>query len=579
MSLTAALYTGLSGLDVNSKSLDVIGNNITNVNTSGFKSDRAVFESQLSHNLTLGTGPTATSGGINPSQIGLGVLLGGTKRNFNNGSIQPSGVNTDLALEGAGFFIVNQNGTTAYTRNGNFDLDAQNNLSTITGGIVQGFGIDTDFNIIPGQLTNINIPVGTLTLAEATQNVSIAGNLNASGTVGSLNSITTTQALEDSTAPGTIAGTTLLANTRVVGSVTNAFSAGEVITIQGAEKGGKALPTLKFAVGTPPVGTIVDASGTTVADLMTFIQDALGINVDPSIGDGAGVTLNGSGQIQIKSNFGTVNDVAIQTADLFTNGVPAQPLVFSKSQSANGESVRTTFQVFDSLGTPLSVDITMVLESKTSNGTIWRFFAESSDDTDVSLALEDAPAVGGSGTLSFNTFGQLASTTPINITIDRTSTGAVDPLVVQLNFAATGQPVTALTDKISQIAATFQDGSPIGTLASFSIGEDGVITGAFSNGLNRSLGQVAVATFANPEGLTDAGRNLYLTGPNSGTAVNVAPLTFGAGRIIAGALELSNVDLSQEFVNLITASTGFSAASKVITTSDQLIQELLAVSR
>ena len=116
---------------------------------------------------------------------------------------------------------------------------------------------------------------------------------------------------------------------------------------------------------------------------------------------------------------------------------------------------------------------------------------------------------------------------------------------------------------------------PPGTLSSFSIGSDGIITGAYSNGMTRSLGQVAVASFANPDGLNNVGGNVYAQGANSGVAVITAPQQLGTGAVRSGALELSNVDLSKEFTNLIIASTGFSASSKVITTSDQLIQELL----
>jgi flagellar hook protein FlgE len=125
----------------------------------------------------------------------------------------------------------------------------------------------------------------------------------------------------------------------------------------------------------------------------------------------------------------------------------------------------------------------------------------------------------------------------------------------------------------------FQDGFSTGTLIDYSVGQDGVITGTFSNGLNQTLGQMAVGTFANPAGLLARSNNIYFIGPNSGEARITPPLTLGAGKINAGTLELSNVDLSREFINLITSSTAFSAASRVITTSDQLLQELLLIAR
>ena len=136
-----------------------------------------------------------------------------------------------------------------------------------------------------------------------------------------------------------------------------------------------------------------------------------------------------------------------------------------------------------------------------------------------------------------------------------------------------------MTDITSQISALSQDGSGIGTLEDFSISTDGTISGVFSNGLLRNIGQVVLATFANPRGLLDLGGNLFNLSSNSGNATIALPGSGRAGRIVGGALELSNVDLSEEFINLITASTGFSANARVLSTSDRLIQELLATAR
>ncbi|MEM1072713.1 MAG: flagellar hook-basal body complex protein, partial [Planctomycetota bacterium] len=119
----------------------------------------------------------------------------------------------------------------------------------------------------------------------------------------------------------------------------------------------------------------------------------------------------------------------------------------------------------------------------------------------------------------------------------------------------------------------------IGTLSSYSVAPDGIITGTFSNGLLRSLGQVAIADFTVPEGLVEIEQNLYRPGPNSGPAIITEPLELGTGRVVSGALETSNVDLGEEFIELILASTGYSASSRVIRTSDELIQQLLVLGR
>ena len=263
----------------------------------------------------------------------------------------------------------------------------------------------------------------------------------------------------------------------------------------------------------------------------------------------------------------------------------ANPLRFTKTAEATGESVRNTFIVYDSLGSELSVDLTLVLAGRDSSGTYWRAFLHSADDTDLALHLENGPRVGAFGSdvplLRFDNFGRLATAPTISVELDRASVGSVDPLIFDLSFESSGESVTALADgaRGSQIAATFQDGSPIGVLNSFSVGENGVITGGFSNGLTRTVGQIALANFTNPEGLVDAGNNLFMVGPNSGTPLVTEPLAFGTGRIVGGALELSNVDLSQEFISMILTSTGYSASARLITTTDQLIQQLLQLGR
>jgi len=154
--------------------------------------------------------------------------------------------------------------------------------------------------------------------------------------------------------------------------------------------------------------------------------------------------------------------------------------------------------------------------------------------------------------------------------------------VVEAGLASLDSPaeqISSLTDTRSNLAAVFQDGSPIGTLNGFSIGGDGLITGSFSNGLSRTIGQVALAKFSNSAGLVDIGNSMFQVGPNSGDPLVAAPLDFGTGRLIGGALELSNVDLSREFIDMILASTGYSASSRVITTTDELIDQLLLLGR
>src|SRR5690606_11960680 len=133
MASTTSLLTGLSGLVANSRRLDVIGNNISNVNTTAFKSNRMHFAPAFSRNISLGTAPGANTGGTNPAQVGLGVTVAGTQRNFATGPISPTGIPTDLAIDGDGFFVVQRAGREYYTRAGAFQLNSANELVTISG--------------------------------------------------------------------------------------------------------------------------------------------------------------------------------------------------------------------------------------------------------------------------------------------------------------------------------------------------------------------------------------------------------------------------------------------------------------
>ncbi|MHC4429385.1 MAG: flagellar hook-basal body complex protein, partial [Planctomycetota bacterium] len=455
MASTTALFTGLSGLSTNARNLDVIGNNIANVNTIAYKSNRMIFAPTFSRNFSLGTAPTATTGGTNPGQIGLGVTIAGTQRNFNNGSISPTGVATDVAIEGEGFFIVDAAGEQLYTRAGAFQLNSDNDLVTISGDRVQGFGVDPQFNVITGSLQDLNIPVGTLTLAEATRNVTYTGNLNASGVVASTGSVHesrefyTDAALLINEDPAALSDLTVLGNNLYIsdgaGGSFLALEGGRqaIVTIQNVEKGGKDLGTVTFgfmdAVDAAANG--VDAFGSDLDDFGAFLDSVFGLDDLPISGQDLGGSVSISagpvppmGTLVINGNEGTVQDLDIDTGDLVvTYGDPAgvginQPFVMAKTGIANGESVRTSFVVYDSLGTPLTVDISMVLQTTTPGvGSTWQFVAESNDNDDASAADAFVERNVGLGVLEFDANGKFVSATNQAFSIIRTN-GAISPL-------------------------------------------------------------------------------------------------------------------------------------------------------
>jgi len=586
MASTTAMYSALSGLNANARSLDVIGNNIANVNTTAFKSNRLLFSSMFSRTFSIGTPPGETTGGTNPGQIGLGVAIAGTQRNFTGGTISPTGDSRDLAIEGDGFFVVDAAGSQSYTRAGAFRTNAEHDLVNIDGDRVLGFGVDSNFNITAGALVPLNIPIGAMTLAEATRNVHLSGNLNADGALPTRGSRTELVSQVPSVGlraiatanPPPGAGNQLEPTTRLVDvedpqqtlSGIPLFFVGDTFELRGAEKGTKTLAAAQLAI----------TDTVTVQDLMDFLTQALGIQqtgtANPD-GRTPGVSLEPHlGILTVDGNTGTANSLRIDPSDLRvlddSGDFRRTAFATETKQTADGEGVRTTYVVYDSLGAPVEVDVAMVLDSKSNSGTTWRYYLDSADDSDLAIAL-------GTGLVSFDTSGRLTTTAPIQVVVDRDGTGALSPLAFEMSLSSGQDSVTALADDDSNIAATFRDGSPIGTLTTYAVGQDGTINGSFSNGLTRTLGQVTLATFANNEGLIDVGGNLFRAGPNSGTPVITPAGSLGAGRIVGGALELSNVDLSAEFIGLIQASTGFSASSRVIQTTNDLYQQLLVLGR
>src|SRR5258706_11208888 len=442
MALTSALFTGLSGLDVNQTKLQVVGNNIANANTVAFKSSRALFSSQFYVTDGAGGAPQGSFGGANPSQRGLGAQVAAIEKDFNPGSIEATGKNTDLAIEGDGFFVVK--GTEQkYTRDGSFSLNSLNQLVNSSGDYVQGFGVDSNYNVIPGQIGDITVPLGALTSAKETQNAYFKGHLNANGAVATGASILTSQPLAlvggGATAP---ASTDLLTNiASASGTATALFTAGQVFTLD-AKKGGRDVAPATFIV----TGT------NTLGNLMTFFQEGMGIfpqginpgevpddlniatpqpglSLDTTVGDPAG-----SVRITATGNLGAENAIEIPGSG-FVDATGQKPLAFADGQNAGGilsdptgESVHTSIVAYDSLGTPISVGVTAVFESAANTGNTWRFYAESADDTDPATNLQ-------SGTLTFDSTGKLIASTGASVQIDRQATGAKTPMSVKLDFS------------------------------------------------------------------------------------------------------------------------------------------------
>jgi flagellar hook protein FlgE len=606
--ITSSLNTALSGLATSQEEIGVVGNNIANVDTVGFKASSLDFKTQFLQNFTFGSAPNGDLGGTNPLQIGLGATSGAITTDFSDGALQATGVDTNLAIQGNGFFVLKQGTQQVYTRDGSFQLNGLNQLVSGTGQLVQGYTVDSNYNVIPGTLTNLTIPVGTASVAQATTNVNISGQLDADGVLPTTPAQLYTTYYQ-ATAPGVVDPTNPPTGATALTALSDSsgnflYQAGDVITLNATEGTSPSnAPNNSTTRSTTNTFTVTGSS--TLSDLTTFLQGALGINVATNANDGVvatsptGLTLPGTPGVNITTgpgtpgnppanaavvsivgNLGTGNDITLDQNSLtVTHGGVVQPTTqaFTKVANADGESAYTTTNVFDSLGNTLNLNVIVSLVSKTSTGTTWQVYATSPDGTGTGAQFSNSI---GLGTLTFDGNGNLLNSTTPNVTIDRANTGAIPNLQFSVDFSkvqAQG-PTDGVTNDNSSLNAS-ADGAIPGVLKTFSIGPDGTIVGAFSNGLNRTVGQVALATFQNNEGLVNEGGNTYVAGPNSGNAIITTPGALSSGSLTAGSLEGSNVDLSTEFVKLISASTAFSASSRVITSANQLLQDLLSAAR
>ncbi len=348
-----------------------------------------------------------------------------------------------------------------------------------------------------------------------------------------------------------------------------------------ARKGGRSLETKNFEI----------TATSTMQDLADFMQQALGIqtsgsdSVNPlpgsinNIEGETGTLLPGAylinGQLRFVSNNGVDNAVEVDlTSFRITDSagtVTTPNLAFGSAQEAVGQSAVADFVAYDSLGMPIRVRTTAVLESRSDSETVYRWFADSADNA---TGVDSGIAV-GNGLLRFDGNGNFITATNDTVAVNRSGVPSVSPLQFKIDFSS----MSGLAATKPTMAAARQDGSPPGKLTSYVIGEDGTIRGVFSNGISRDLGQLRLARFSNPEGLEQRGQNKYAQGINTGLPILGSPGENGIGTVAAGSLELSNTDVGKDLVNLVLASTQYRSNARVITATQQLFDELLNIRR
>ena len=405
-----------------------------------------------------------------------------------------------------------------YTRDGGFTLNADNQLVNSQGLSVQGYGVDSNFNLVTTQLQNLTIPLGNLNVAKQTTSVSMNGALLPTGQVATQGAQLLSDTLGDAGNSGADAtSSTLLTNLEDPPGTSLGIKAGDVLQFT-PQVGGATLQPVTLDV----------KSGTTLGEFTSFLDGSLGIqsgngvpndpNELPAAGQPGVNVVNG--QIQIVGNMGTVNDIDFAAGDLTDNGTTL-PINFTKDQTANGESANTNFIVYDSLGTPITVSMSAVLQSTAPDATTYRYFFNSADNDGPSTAL-------GTGTITFGSSGQVVSGGTASFSIDRSGTAAVSPMVVTANLS--GISGISSTTQGSTLTLASQNGAAPGSLTSFTIDPNGVVNGVFNNGVTETIGQVVLAQFSNQQGLVANGNGTYTqSGPIPGRPTSSSRTLAGPG--------------------------------------------------
>lgn len=563
-----ALFSGVTGLDTSTTRMDVVGNNVANVNTIGFKRSRVTFEEGMSQLIEGATGPAERLGGSNPTQVGTGARIGSVDRIFSQGNLEQTGVETDLALQGTAFFIVSDGNQNFYSRVGNFQLDGFGRLvDPVNRFVVQGFAYDRDSGNFSGALGALKVPIGEAEPATATSKINYHGNLDAdsepAGTRGQ--SSVFYDAVGDPAA-----GDAKLIDLR-------ADSVGVVPLLEGGD-------SINFSatVGGHQINGVFDVTdGSTVADLLSAVQDQLNSADDV---DGVTLEMDENGRIRLASpdTLGTSAEVVgliIQAED--SGAVPRDDFnslagLTTTQQAQDPGTFTEETVVYDSLGFShvVEIEFTRVLGA---NQFTWQATVDGGN-TDVLIGGEGRATFNNDGSLSGFFYNPSGDVLPTKMVVSP-NTGAKAPLEIQLAPGSIGGFDGLTMLKATGTLEATQDGFTQGKMVDFRIDREGTVSARFSNGVSRAVGRLALAEFVNPVGLLNLGGSNYASTANSGEAlVGTAGASIKAD-VVSGSIEQSNVDLAREFSNMILAQRGFQASARVITTSDEILSELLNLKR
>jgi flagellar hook protein FlgE len=561
--MSFALSSGVTGLQAHQQMLDVAGNNLANVNTTAFKASRILFADLLSETIRKASQPTTNTGGTNPVQMGSGVGVSGISPNMSQGNIVNTGNPLDLAIEGEGYFVLSDGQQYVYSRAGAFGVDQDSVLvDPATGYRVQRIGStgESDGFQVAGD-SNLHVPYDVAMAAHGTGQVKIAGNLSADSTLAT----TQTNVMASSQAFTTLNGTLADSTTEIDALdqfTSGTIAAGANIKVAGFDHSGAAL--------VDAAGLTVDAS-TTIDDLLTHINAVLGTTGSASL-------VNGKIHITDAESGYSQSDVQLAFTNAGGTAALQMPPYFEVSTVGGTEVKNINITVYDSQGGNHVLSGAFV---RTDTPNTWDMVLTSITGDVASLGSADRRIKGIEFNASDGSYAGLNST--IGDTSQFTVTFAHDvgnPQVVNMSLGAIGQ-----LDGLTQFAgnstavAREQDGYGAGRLSTVSVNKEGLLIGAFSNGVKKNIGSLQIALFQNTAGLENVGGNYFIPSANSGEAVATQALTGGAGTVHGGSLEKSNADVATEFINLINAQNGFQANARTIRVATQILQELATLIR
>lgn len=544
--MSYALSSGVTGLQAHQKMLDVAGNNLANVNTTAFKSSRISFEELLGQTLEQASQPTERVGGTNPQQMGSGVEVSGITPDMGQGSIVKTGNPLDVAIEGAGYFVVNNGESYLYTRAGTFGVDENGHLVDVsTGYRVQRIDLtgEADGFQIPGD-SDIRVPYDVALPARATRKMTITGNLSSDGT-GIMQTQVLTSSLEYTE------GETEATEATRFDQLDQFNGASGTIAISGFHADGTAFSGPDFSV----------TGAETLGDLVSHLN--------ANVLNGATASLV-NGQIRVTDDQAgySRSDIGLSYSGAGTLTTPA----YFDIMTVGGDEVKNVnIAVYDSQGGKHVMSAALV-RSDTVN--TWDMVLTSVTGNVGEISPDNRRVSGIAFDPQTGAYAGIPDTETAEFVMSFDHDPA-HPQTIALDFGTPGS-----FDGLTQFAgnstavAREQDGYEAGSLSAVSVNNEGVLIGAFSNGIKKDLAALQVALFQNPAGLQNVGGGYYTPSANSGGAVASTAMSNGAGSIHGGALEKSNADVATEFVNMIQAQNGFQANARTIRVANEILREL-----